>query len=63
MENKNIFEIKNIRHNILKFLIKPKCQNCLENETKNFNTKYCEWCGYNIYFFKIQENNNTSKTL
>ena len=63
MENKNIFEIKNIRHNILKFLIKPKCQNCLENETKNFNNKYCDWCGYNIYFFKLQENNNNSKTL
>ena len=50
MENKNIFEIKNIRQNILKFLIKPICQNCLENETKNTKTKYCDWCGYNIYF-------------
>jgi len=49
MENKNIFEIKNIRHNILKFLIKPICQNCLENETASYKTKYCEWCGYNIY--------------
>ena len=50
MENKNIFEIKNIRHNILKFLIKPICQNCLEHETKNLNTKFCDWCGYNIHF-------------
>ena len=50
MENKNIFQIKNIRHNILKFLIKPICQNCMENETKNSNCKYCIWCGYNIYF-------------
>ena len=50
MENKNIFEIKNIRHNILKFLVKPKCQSCLENEAETHQTKYCEWCGYNIYF-------------
>lgn len=49
MENENIFNIKNIRLNILKFLIKPKCINCLENETSSNKTKYCEWCGYNIY--------------
>ncbi len=45
----NIFEIKNIRYNILKFLIKPICKNCQINETKNYITKYCDWCGYNIY--------------
>ena len=49
MENENIFKIKNIKLTILKFLIKPTCLNCFENEVSSHKTKYCEWCGYNIY--------------
>lgn len=49
MVNENIFQIKNIRLTILKFLIKQKCINCMENEILSYKTKYCEWCGYNIY--------------
>ena len=45
---KNIIEtiIDNILDNIL---TKPICKNCDENETKDINTKYCDWCVYNIY--------------
>lgn len=37
-----------IKNNILKFLIKPVCKNC-DGKTKDWKTKYCDWCGYNIY--------------
>ena len=48
---KNIIEtiIDNIIDNIL---TKPICKNCEENETKDIKTKYCDWCGYNIYHNK-----------
>jgi len=47
-------EIKNIIENIIdniidNILTKPICKNCLEKETKDWKTKYCDWCGYNIY--------------
>ena len=57
MENKNIFQIKNIRHNILKFLIKPICQNCMENETKN------RWRKLNLLFDRIAFPRGESRTL
>ena len=42
--------IKNIIENIIdNILTKPICKNCLEKETKDWKTKYCDWCGYNIY--------------
>ena len=46
---KNIIDtiIDNILDNKLQ---KPICKNCEENETKDINTKYCDWCGYNIFF-------------
>ena len=46
---KNIFEIKEIRLEILKYLIEPLCISCkLIKPIKD--KKYCVWCGYNIYF-------------
>ena len=53
---KNIIEtiIDNILDNIL---TKPICKNCEENETKDINTKYCDWCGYNIYHNKKELDN------
>ena len=52
---KNIIEtiIDNIIENIIdNKLPKPICKNCEENETKDMKTKYCDWCGYNIYHNK-----------
>ena len=62
--NKNIIEpiietiIYNIIDNIIdNILTKPICKNCEENETKDINTKYCDWCGYNIYHNKKELDN------
>jgi len=50
MNEIKIFEIKNIRLNILKFLIEPICKNCEIENTNSWKKEYCEWCGYNIFF-------------
>ncbi len=50
MEDENIFQIKNIRLNILKFLIEPICKNCEIKNTNSWEKEYCEWCGFNIFF-------------
>ena len=52
---KNIIEtiIDNILDNIL---TKPICKNCDENETKDINTKYCDW--YNNLFKHKKELDN-----